>query len=399
MKNVSLTSKLNKEVVHPSANENMLYLFVELNPLINTSVMRSAPVNLALVIDKSGSMYDDGKLDNVIVAIKHVIDKLHPDDNLSVVAFGSKAEIISESSEHLNKEQLKKHIDLLDDLDLGYETSLKSGLELSINEIEKTFIHGGMNKIIILTDGEVDDPETCNKIVEKYKEKGIYFTTIGVGEEFNEDFLINIANISGARSHYIENAEQIQVIFNQEIDSINKSVVQGCEIKVETFKGCKIRRMIKSEPEIAVFNSEDTIRFDTLRQDEQQSVLLELIVTPDKQGKFKIANVKLFSESKLIDEENVYLTVSPDEILTQKINPVVTKAIDKVHAHDIQTKALDKIKSGDTHIATKMLDNLKNNQSIDDKLVTIALDQIKATSRLDPVITKKLRYGGMKYYK
>ncbi len=397
MKSVKLTSKLNKEVIKPSNKENILYLHVELNPLINTSIIRKNSVNLGLVIDKSGSMYDDDKLDNVILAIKHAIDHLNPDDNLSVVAFGSHAEIISESSEHINKQQLKKEIDGLDDLDLGYETNLKQGLDLSIKETMKTFIPGGMNKIIILTDGEVDHPDECNRIVENYKNKGIYFTTIGVGQEFNEDFLINIANISGARSHYIENPAQIPAIFKQEIENINNSVLQGCEIRVGTFNNCEIRRMIKSEPDIAIFNNENTIRFDTINSDEKQSVLLELIVTPENQGKFKIAKVDLISGNRIIDEEMVYLTVSPDEILTKKINNVVTQVINKIKTYDIQTKALDKVKRGDTLVATKMFGNLKNESN--EKLVTMALDQIQKTSRLDPVVTKKLRYGGMKYFK
>ncbi len=397
MNNVKLHCSLNKPELKISENPHALYLLVDIETENFSNTKKNIPLNIAMVIDKSGSMYDDGKLDNVILALHHVVDVLKPEDVLFVIAFADSAVSINRTAKNENRQELKAAINNLDEIDIGYKTNLTAGLETALIEIKANFRKNGINKIFILTDGEVDNESECRRIIEREKNSGISFTTIGVGEEFNEEFLISVAKNSGSGSYYIENPADIPSIFTTELENLNSAIFKDCKLKIETGEGVQVKQLARSEPEIALFTENDTVKFDTLRPGVKQSVLVELVVFPKTKGKSVLAEVQLFSAGELLVQESVYIKITSDAVYTQPLSFAFTEALDKVNNFRIQTRALDKLKRGQPReaekIFTQVLGKKIKNKEKTNTLLTQVIEQIQTTQKLDPVMTKRLTYS------
>src|SRR5437870_10093261 len=82
------------------------------------------PLNLGVVLDRSGSMYDERRLEFVVEAVKFLVDNLNPDDKVAVVAFADKAQVLAGSNGALDKSAVKRAIDDIDLLEIGGGTQM-----------------------------------------------------------------------------------------------------------------------------------------------------------------------------------------------------------------------------------------------------------------------------------
>jgi len=409
-----LDCQLSYKNVMVTSESKLVYLLAEI--LHDKNVVASggtAALNLAVVLDKSGSMYAAEKLEYVVTAVQHLIDQLRPNDICSIVAFADKARVVIPAGPIHDKESAKRIIRNIDHIDVGSGTEMLRGVNASIEEISRNFSKERTNHCILLTDGLTLHERKCRKRCAEGSDRGISFSTIGVGDDFNEKFLIDIANECRGKSYYIEVPRDIPGIFTQELLGVQSVTLLNPRLSIKLSKGVDIRRVHKVKPlindlgAISTVNRVAEIKLQDLQKNEVQSIMYELILPSRRAGTYRVAAVTLSYEipSEGMKEEtlkkDITISYTTDSRLASRVNPKVIQVVDLVSVFRQQTKALELAQSGDRAKATRLLRSaattlLQHGQKeLADQAVEEA-KRIETGARVTSRGTKKLEYGTRK---
>jgi len=207
------------------------------------------PLNLVLVIDKSGSMSDSDKMSRVKEGLLTMLGKLRSDDLVSIVTFDEQAQVLSPSSAVGDGSGLRRAISCLEP---GGSTNLHSGLMLGYAEAKKHFRAGATNRVILLTDGianvGVTDPGRIASESSEFNGQGIDLSTIGVGLELNNDLLRTLARSGRGLYHFISDYKDINKVFVNEVQSLVSSVAKNVQVKIEYGPGLQLGKIYGYSP-------------------------------------------------------------------------------------------------------------------------------------------------------
>lgn len=230
------------------------------------------PLNLALVIDKSGSMADDDKMSRVKEGLHAMLGKLRPDDIVSIVTFDYGANVLFPSARVGNGYSLRRAIDCLVP-DGG--TNLHSGLMLGYAEARKHFRKDATNRVIILTDGianqGVTNPTRIAFDSLAYNRQGIDLSTIGVGLELNNDLLRTLATSGRGLYHFISDYKDINKVFINEVQSLVSSVAKNVQVNIQYGPGLRLSKVYGYAPRQD--NSSFTVGLDDMNNGLTQVVM------------------------------------------------------------------------------------------------------------------------------
>ncbi len=361
------------------------------------------PLNLGVVIDRSGSMYDERRLEFVIEAVKFLADNLTADDKVSIVAFADKAKVLITPEAARDKGAVKRAIDDIDLLEIGGGTQMALGMRAAIDEVKKNLSPDRLNRVLVLTDGQTYEETSCIDLVEKNRGE-ISFSTMGVGVEFNEKLLQRLAQDSNGKYHFIGDPAEIPSIFEDELEGLRSVSLRNGRIEVTLSQGVQVREAFRASPEIYVLGTplvgEDRkigYEIGDLQAGVPGSVLLTLVLPPRKPGQVRILQSTFHYEVPGGSEKTVEcdLTVdyTLDRTLTSKRNGRVMNLVDQVSIAKLQAKAEEELKAGNVDRATRLLGNaLQGTQRMGNVKATQALsgliDQIKKTQTLQTKAAK-----------
>ncbi len=361
------------------------------------------PLNLGVVIDRSGSMYDERRLEFVIEAVKFLADNLTADDKVSIVAFADKAKVLITPEAARDKGAVKRAIDDIDLLEIGGGTQMALGMRAAIDEVKKNLASDRLNRVLVLTDGQTYEETACIDLVEKNRGE-ISFSTMGVGVEFNEKLLQRLAQDSNGKYHFIGDPAEIPSIFEDELEGLRSVSLRNGRIEVTLSQGVQVREAFRASPEIYVLGTplvgEDRkigYEIGDLQAGVPGSVLLTLVLPPRKPGQVRILQSTFHYEVPGGSEKTVEcdLTVdyTLDRTLTSKRNGRVMNLVDQVSIAKLQSKAEEELKAGNVDRATRLLGNaLQGTQRMGNVKATQALsgliDQIKKTQTLQTKAAK-----------
>ena len=402
---LSFDALASSEHVLSSAENFVLYVLLE-------AVARGAggpgggsrlPLNLGVVIDRSGSMYDERRLEFVTDAVKFLADNLTADDKVSIVAFADRAKVLITPEAARDKSAVKRAIDDIDLLDIGGGTQMALGMRAAIDEVKKNLSPDRLNRVLVLTDGQTYEETACIDLVEKNRHE-ISFSTMGVGVEFNEKLLQRLAQDSNGKYHFIGDPAEIPSIFEDELEGLRSVSLRNGRIEVTLSQGVQVREAFRASPEIYVLGTplvgEDRkigYEIGDLQAGVPGSVLLTLVLPPRNPGQVRILQSTFHYEVPGGSEKTVEcdLTVdyTLDRTLTSKRNGRVMNLVDQVSIAKLQAKAEEELKIGNVDRATRLLGNaLQGTQRMGNVKATQALsgliDQIKKTQTLQTKAAK-----------
>lgn len=208
------------------------------------------PLNLSLVIDKSGSMAAADKLSRVKASLLKLITQLRPTDTLSIVVFDDEASVLYPGQKVGDK---AKALELVRSLEPGSSTNLNAGLELGYKEAQKTFRKDATNRVVLLTDGIANrgttDPAAIAAGSLVYNDKGIDLSTIGVGLDLDKDLLMKLAKSGRGLYHFVADAEDVDKVFVKELQSLVAPVANEPNLVI-TYSGLDVDKVYGYEPKI-----------------------------------------------------------------------------------------------------------------------------------------------------
>jgi Ca-activated chloride channel family protein len=180
------------------------------------------PSNIVLLLDVSGSMNSDDKLELLKDGFKILVDQFDAQDRIAIVTYAGEAGVVLESTPGNQRETIKKAIDKLG---AGGSTAGAQGIITAYEIAQEHFIPGGNNRVIIGTDGDFNvGPSSQEELVALIKEKresGIFVTVLGVGSgNLNDGMLEQIADNGNGTYEYIDNLEQAKKVFVYEFGKL-----------------------------------------------------------------------------------------------------------------------------------------------------------------------------------
>ncbi len=203
---------------------------------------RRMPVNIALVIDRSGSMEGE-PLDYVKRACAFVVDMLTPDDVLSIVTFEETVEVVMPARRVTQPDLIKQHIARIAS---GNTTNLFDGLYAGGAQAASVPQDGYVTRVLLLTDGEptagLKDFTSIVNQVGELKARGVTVTALGFGPEYNEELMAGIARKSGGNYYHIQRPELIPDVFRQEMEQVLGVSAKNPTLTLHLPRGCTVRQ-------------------------------------------------------------------------------------------------------------------------------------------------------------
>ncbi len=207
---------MSKDTLPAIASEQAVYALIDIKPKSGT-MLGAMAANFALVLDRSGSM-DGEKMENMKEAVGYVVDHLSDRDLVSVTIFDDQVETLVSNQAAQNRDEIKTKIESI--IARG-GTQISDGLRAGLKEVMKGYARDRVNRILLLTDGRTwDDEDASLKVADEAGKQGIAITSIGIGDDWNEKLLLQIAERSRGNSHWIQNPISILDAFQQEVDGM-----------------------------------------------------------------------------------------------------------------------------------------------------------------------------------
>ena len=194
------------------------------------------PLNLAFVIDHSGSMADADKLNWVKDAFDIFIGRVRSVDYVSLVIFDDRAELVFPATRIDSHEKRMRFKRAVRAISPSGSTNIRDGLRYGCLEVVKNLNREYTNRVLFLSDGQ----DTCGnshqeilKAAESFCAQGVTISTIGVGKSFDLDLMVKMARIGGGSSRFISDREEMEETFGSELDRMVVPVARNLEMTLE----------------------------------------------------------------------------------------------------------------------------------------------------------------------
>ena len=195
------------------------------------------PLNLSLVIDRSGSMNGE-PLEEAKKCASMLVDRMSEKDRLSVVTYESHAEVLVTSQPVSHKSRLKSQIR---GITTGGMTALYDGWSLGAEEVAKNSNDNFISRVLLLSDGQANRGLTDDDVIashcRKMAEAGVTTSTYGLSEHFNENLMAGMASAGQGQAHYGQTAEDLMDPFQEEFDLLEALLARRMRLRILPEKG------------------------------------------------------------------------------------------------------------------------------------------------------------------
>lgn len=259
------------------------------------------PLNLCLLIDRSTSMKGP-RLTQVKAAVSRLIDALGEADTLSIVTFSDRAEVVLPAQRPVNKLMAKGKVQAVH---AGGGTEIFHGLMYGLAELYKGREPHSINHLILLTDGRTyGDEEDCLALAQEAAPDGITISALGIGHEWNDDFLDRLAGITGGVSVFIEAEEQIVRFLDEHVRTLDAAFAHHLRVQVYTQPGVELKSVFKLVPAPQPLVSDGhTVHLGTVPYGQQMSLLFEFVVQPHLEGYHHLFDLCFSAQIPMGDQE------------------------------------------------------------------------------------------------
>lgn len=191
--------------------------------------------NLVFLLDVSGSMMSDDKLGLLKSSLKLLSKQLRPEDRISIVVYAGASGVVLEGANGSEKSSI---IRSLDQLTAGGSTNGAAGIKLAYQLAEQYYIKGGINRVLLATDGDFNvgtvDFESLKNLIEEQRKSGVSLTTLGFGTgNYNDHLMEQLADAGNGNYSYIDTLNEAQKVLVDEMGSTFNTIAKDVKIQIE----------------------------------------------------------------------------------------------------------------------------------------------------------------------
>jgi Ca-activated chloride channel family protein len=394
---------LSRTELRPMPEPQILYVLVKVQPLLEMSLSSDAPLNLCLVIDRSTSM-KGMRLQNLKSAVHHVIDHCSAEDFLSVVTFSDNAEVLIPAQHPGDPRRLMAAVS---SVRANGATAIRSGLDLGLREVERHRHSRYVNHLILITDGRTyGDEDECIQLARKAHERGIGISGVGIGEDWNDRFLDELATKTGGSSTYINAPETITWFLDNRIRSLATAFAERMQITVAPTPSASLQSVTRIEPNpMGLAATTQPIPLGSIEGTIGNRLMLQfhMVTEGAPPGPFAVGRVDVGGEvlgagsrsERVVDEISVTIT---DDPAPAEPPPEMIDALSRLALSRLQDRANEALEEGDIEEAAQKLEYLATRllENGSKELGEAALDEarrVARTQQLSAEGAKNLKYG------
>jgi len=256
---------------------------------------RRAPMNLSIVLDRSGSM-EGAKLEKARQAAAMAVDKLGDDDIFSLVTYDDQTDLLIPPERvggRDHREELKARIHRIQ---AGGSTALHAGVVLGAKQVRRFFEKERVNRVILLSDGLANSgPSSTSDLARLGRElrnDGISVSTVGLGDDYNEDLMTALAEASNANYYYVKDAEKLPGIFAQELGAARSLLARSIIIRIQAPDGVRLKEIV-GRPDIECHDRVVEIKMPELFGSEKRRFLVRCLAEGKTADAIEPASVEL----------------------------------------------------------------------------------------------------------
>lgn len=358
-------------------------------------------VNLSIVIDRSTSM-QGAILENLKTEIENLIRLLKADDVVSIVTFSDKAEVVIPPVKIKN---LSNEIVKINQITASGSTEIYNGLQEAVNLL----IQDDSQKIkllLLITDGHTyGDEKKCTELIKAATQNGIVFQAIGVGIDWNDDFLDSLSSIAGGETQFVSTSQELYNLLQVKIRNFGVIYSKSVRITFNLHQNVKLNYAFRLNPDLSKLEPSNEINLGNLYIGKHLRVIFEFLIdelpVEVSELRFSQGAIKLVVPSKMITTKRYFYDFKRPvlaELKIEKIPPVIVDALSKLSLYRLQEKARDDVNQGNLESATKRLNNLATHLlSIGEnelaKTIIKEVEYLHDTKHFSELGKKKMKYG------
>ena len=313
---------------------------------------RRTPANIAIVIDRSGSMQGE-KIKQAKQAARMAVRRLDGNDIVSIVAYDDTVSVLVPATKASDRESILAGIDRIE---AKGSTALFAGVSKGAAEVRKFLSRDRVNRVILLSDGLAnvgpDTPGALGDLGASLVKEGISVTTLGLGLGFNEDLMSQLAQRSDGNHAFVEHSKDLVKIFNYEFGDVLSVVAQEVLITINCRKGIRPIKVLGRPADIA--GQRIVASINQLYSNQEKYLILEVEIPAGEVNKrLDIANVKV-SYANMSTKTTDKLTSTVSARFTDSEQQVVQKR-DKV----VLEAAVMQVATARNSLATELRDDGK----------------------------------------
>lgn len=254
-----------------------------------TVAQTQAPLDVAIVIDRSGSMAGQ-RMQNARDAAKGMVSQLRDGDTVSVITYDTATDVLV-SPTPVNATNRSTILAAIDGISPGGDTCISCAIDAGMSALNGR--DGAVKRILLLSDGEatagVRDIPGFNRLAERARDMGCSISSIGVDVNYNEQIMSALAIGSNGRHYFVENASGLPKVFEEEHRSLTQTVASCGEVRVKLAPGVRVRQVFGR-----VFRQEgDTlvVPMGTFSVGEEKTLLVKVDLPRQAEGLEEVADV------------------------------------------------------------------------------------------------------------
>ncbi len=272
--------------------KNTAYLRVGLTGFPIEQKQERSPVNISIVLDKSGSMGGD-KIEKARSAAIMALDRLNSNDIVSVVLYDTNVQVLVPATKMTDRKMVA---DKIRQVRADGSTALYAGVQAGAKEVRKFISKEYVSRIVLLSDGLANvgpqSPDELGRLGSALVEEGISVTTIGLGLGYNEDLMSKLAFNSDGGHYFADDPEKLAQVFESELGRAMSVVAQDVTIEIICGEGMRPVRLLGREGNI----DDRIVKLDinSVYSEHEKYAILEVEVPAHKaEAEREIANVKV----------------------------------------------------------------------------------------------------------
>ncbi len=326
------------------------------------------PLNLAIVIDRSGSM-KGRRLANALDAARGMVRRLRDRDVVSVVSYNTGTDVVVPPTgvDSFSRDRI---VASLDTISAEGDTCISCGIDSGMEQLRQRSGNGMIDRLLLLSDGEatagVRDVEGFRSIGSRVRRMGASITSVGVDVQYNERVMNALAIESNGRHYFAENASSLVRVFDEELDSLVKSVAKDSEVAIELSPGVEVERVF--DRTFRRDGNKLLVPLGTFSSGEEKTVLVSLRIPRGAAGERPIANVKMTYDdvtgaigSGVCEGKLAALLTEDENAISAELDPFVRARVLRSETASALNDANDLWESGRSDEARKRLqDGLSN---------------------------------------
>jgi Ca-activated chloride channel family protein len=343
------------------------------------------PLNLALVIDRSGSMAGE-KLEHARQAARTLIQRLRTGDRIAIVTYGSDVTTLVPSVlvNDLSRRRLLAAVARITDRG---GTFLSGGLAAGRAQVEAHIADDRVNRVILISDGQanegVTDQRSLARLARDAATAGVSVTTMGVGLDFAEDVMTAMAETGAGHYYFIRDADALAGIFSKELEVMLATVARRPQLEVALADGVELAEVYGYE-----YRQQGNIvrvQLPAIYGGQDRKVVLRLRVASERLGSRSVAKTRLVFSDSAGERQTVAQSamgrVSDDPaVVSRGVNPTVIARVEQAQAASAMNEAMTAYGDGDIAAARgRLKQQIRRTSRLNKDLKRPELDRVVRT--------------------